>query len=62
MYLMKQFTKYDTIRRKLTLNLHEQYGELEAGLHEFAWSFVVPATTAPYERCGITQVYTTSKN
>jgi hypothetical protein len=50
MYLLKQFTKYDTIRRKLTINLHEQYGELEAGIHEFAWSFVVPSTTAPYER------------
>lgn len=50
MYLLKQFTKYDCMRKKLTLNLFEEYGELQAGLHEFAWSFVVPANTAPYER------------
>lgn len=46
MYLLKQFTKYDTIRRTLTLNIYEQYGELQAGEHEFAWSFIVPSNTA----------------
>lgn len=46
MYLLKQFIKYDTIRRTLTLNIFEEYGELEAGEHEFAWSFIVPASTA----------------
>jgi hypothetical protein len=46
MYLLKQFIKYDTIRRVLTLNIFEEYGELEAGEHEFAWSFIVPSNTA----------------
>lgn len=46
MYLLKQFIKYDTIRRTLTLNIYEEYGELEAGEHEFAWSFIVPSNTA----------------
>jgi len=57
MYLLKQFTKYDCMRKKLTLNLFEEYGELQAGLHEFAWSFVVPANTAPYERSDYGRTY-----
>lgn len=35
-----------TLHRKLTIDIFEKYGELSAGKHEFAWSFVIPANTA----------------
>lgn len=46
MFLLKRYEQYDTIRRKLTLNPSDGYGELPAGTHEFAWSFIVPSNTA----------------
>lgn len=47
MFLLKKYEQYDTFRKKLTLDLANEYGsELPAGTHEFAWSFIVPANTA----------------
>lgn len=47
LWVQKRYEQYDTIRSKLTLDLAQEYGEeMQAGVYEFAWSFIVPANAA----------------
>jgi len=43
MFLLKRYEQYDTLRKKVTLEIND---ELKSGEHEFRWSFIVPANTA----------------
>ena len=46
MTINNEFHSYEVLRRELTINPYEQFGQLEAGTHRFAWSFVIPSNSA----------------
>lgn len=52
MTIHNELHSYEVLRRELNINPYESYGQLEAGEHRFAWSFVIPSNSAPHERLG----------
>ena len=46
MTIHSKYVSYPTLQHKITIDLLDGTGTLDAGTHAFSWSFVVQATTA----------------